>query len=79
MANAIKKEVPTIFLELSMDEAEALRDLVSNVTGDLNTSRRRFTDAIDTALYEADVLSNPYTVIGTIRFRDETDIDDLPF
>jgi len=57
MANATKKTITIdeVILTLTSDEAETLYSLTTLIAGNKDTSRRRHTDAIATALREAGV------------------------
>ncbi len=54
MAKGEKKEVrETVYtLTLSADEIMALRDVLSNVGGDIELSRRKFTKAVNDEIYK---------------------------
>ena len=77
MANArIVKEVATIHLELSEDEAQAMADVLQRVGGDPKKSRRKYMDQLRWALEgvgmkgrgQSDVTNNH----GAIYFRDSS-------
>jgi hypothetical protein len=74
-------EVEVVMLELTMDEAKALREVVSRVGGPTRSSRRGLVDNILVALQKAGVLlptSQSSDVYGSVTFTNKSqDIADV--
>lgn len=64
-----------VSLELSENEAQALRDLLGNVGGDPVQSRRKYVDTILNGLQECGIYrSGAEDKTGTIFFNNEVDV-----
>lgn len=69
MAKVTKTQTVTIYnLELSQEEAEALRATVGHITGSLSNSRRKHTSAIYRALGDAGVNYKDEDLSGNLNF-----------
>ena len=72
MANAKKTVVEAYTLELSPEEARALRDILTNVGGCPRRTRRQYADNIARALNRVGVLAHypPVGVRGSVYFEE---------
>lgn len=65
----VTTDEPVYVVEMTQDEAQAVRDVLGDLMGCITDSRRRFTDLVYDALGEAGIpIRTKRDIEGTVRF-----------